>query len=152
MSRGETVPYETRIDTASACVLCRFFGAVSTTEFTRAFTNYTEHPGFRPDAAILTDGRQAGALPISYREVAAQVARTMPALSRLSPEARIILLAERDDQFGMARMLQQVLHAVTSVAVIVTRSEPDALTRAGCPDPDIAALARRLGDPVLCSA
>jgi len=138
------LPYEILSCPGTPVALFRMWDRFSADDGLAAYVDYVSRADYDPSRTMLTDAGAVTGIPANYRQVAVRVARLAPVLATIPDGTRSVILAPRDHQFGMARMLAQVAGHVTPLDIHVTRDEVEALVLAGCPDRDIAALATRL--------
>ncbi|MGP6085993.1 hypothetical protein [Antarctobacter jejuensis] len=141
------MPIDFQIFPERGIVFFRMVGTVDTTNSVDAFLAYTDHPDFDPSFVFLTDTTHLSHMKSDFVRIVGAVQRTMRLFSRFKKGSLCIIHAPGDVNFGMARILQQVLEPVSSFQVKVTRSDKDALTLAGQPELSFPELERALGLP-----
>lgn len=109
-----------------------------------AFLDLFLHPGCGPDVQILTDARGVTETSLDFAGMLLAAQSLLPQIGRLGPEALCVILVANETHFGMARMLEQIVEALTQRRIRVVDSVAEAAFELGL-DPD--ALAALLEGP-----
>jgi hypothetical protein len=109
----------------------RFAGRFSVADGRRMFLDYVGRPDFDPAAIMISDCRGTTEIEADFMSILAGVEGVAGALRRLGPEAMSIVLVRDELQFGMGRMLEQVVGLVCGLRMVVTADPEEAARLAG---------------------
>lgn len=123
----------------------RMNGSLTVRECTEIFVDYNNHRDFDPGLTFLTDSTGLVRIDADFAQIIQAVHRSMYLLRRFRTETRAIIFAPQDRNFGIARMLQQVVEPVSRFRFEITRDEDEALTLARQPETRFADLEAALG-------
>ncbi len=98
----------------------RFEGRFSVADGRKMFLDYVARPDFDPEAIMISDCRGTTEIAADFMSILAGVEGLTLALRRLGPQAHAILLVKGELQFGMGRMVEQVVGLVCRLKVTVT--------------------------------
>ena len=115
-------------------------GDASVQECVDTFAAYVHHPQFHTGLVLLTETRDLIRVETGFRGVVSAVQRSMPLLRRFPKGSRSVIHAPGDLNFGLARMLQQVVAPISPLSVEIHRDAAAALACAGQPETSFADL------------
>lgn len=128
------MPYDYRILPEEQVVVVRFYGTFTASAGIEWTRDYFADPDFCPEQRHLVDWEHVSTFDADYASVSALVRNSQPGYSVVPKGLLCVMHAPQDLNFGMARMYQQVADTVLPLQIEVTRSETEAVERAGIPD------------------
>lgn len=109
----------------------RMTGDVALQECIDTFVGYVDHPQFDPACVMLTDTRNLVHVEADFRRILWAVDRTRKLFHRFPKGTLCVIHAPRDVNFGLARILQQVLEPFSPFRFEIERDQSTALALAG---------------------
>lgn len=104
----------------------RFEGQIDAASGKDAFLRTVSHPSFSAASGMFWDLRGVSEAKVEFADLFAAVQSVVPKLARLTPETRAVILVENDTLFGLARMLEQVVDAMSPLRIRVAQTEDEA--------------------------
>lgn len=120
----------------------RFHGLLTAGDGKRGFLDIVGHPGFHPDVWILTDTRAVTEARIGFTDMFTTALSVLSEIRRFSPKARAVILVGNETQFGLARMLEQVIDSLASLLIWTAATPAEAAEALGITEPELESLAR----------
>ncbi len=114
--------------------ILRFEGRFDVPTGKAAFLAIVRHPSFTPASGIFWDVRAVTEAIVEFGPLFAAVQSVLAALLRFNAESRAVILVEDDTHFGMARMLEQIVDAVSPLHVRVARTLSEAERHLALPE------------------
>jgi hypothetical protein len=134
------MPYDLTVLPQARLALFRFHGMVTVAEAKAAFEDYVAHPGFDPRFVMLSDARAVTEIDATFGAIFVNVLGLGGLLRRFSDEALSVVLVEEGMVFGMVRMLEQVLDALSRIKMRIAWTVEEAATLTGRPAEALHAL------------
>lgn len=120
-------------------------GDISVPECVDVFDAYVNHPLFDPGYIFLTETRTLKRVDANFRSMMMAIQRSMPLIRRFPGRTLAVIHAPQDQNFGMSRMLQQLVEPVSRFRLMIQREETAALACARQPETSFLDLERALG-------
>ena len=112
----------------------RFEGRFDVPIGKQAFLDIVRHPSFTPASRIFWDVRAVDDAIVEFGPLFGAVQSVIAALLQFTAESRAVILVEDDTHFGMARMLEQIVDAVSPLRVRVARTLAEAERHLALPE------------------
>jgi hypothetical protein len=125
------LPYRLKIIPEKKLAFFAFAGHLTASEGRAAFIEYTDHELFCPTYPMLSDARGVSGIDASFPDVFAKMVSLGSRLRTFKSPVLSIVLVRTEVQFGYARMLEQVLAAMSLIQLHVVTEEAEALRLAG---------------------
>ena len=125
-----------------------FQDRITVSDGRRAFLDVINHPGFDPMVPILADLRGVTDLAVDFPGMFMAVQAVLKHIRRFSAQSKTVLLTGNDMQYGTARMLQQVVEAVSQLRFTVVDSTDEAAAKLGLSVADLETLTRAPDQPL----
>ncbi|MEZ5798868.1 MAG: hypothetical protein R3D63_16170 [Paracoccaceae bacterium] len=115
-----------RVDHDRGLALFRFSGRMTVPQFRDTFVGYVTGPGFSRDHLMLSDLRAVDELVADFSSMFQAVQGLGRVLRQFDGKAHAVLMVESEVNFGIARMLQQVVGVFSAVRIDVARGPAEA--------------------------
>lgn len=116
-----------------------FCGTMTASTGRRAFVDYVASADFDPAHVIFWDIRRAEVVT-DFTGIFGAVQSLSPAFARFPQEVAAVMLVRGALQFGMARMLQQIVEFAAPIRIEIVETEAEACARLGVAPEDLAGL------------
>ncbi|EEW24260.1 beta-N-acetylhexosaminidase family protein [Rhodobacter ferrooxidans] len=114
--------------------LFQFVGEMNVANCRQSFVEYVKHELFRSEYVMLVDTRGVTVAQATFSEIFAAVQSVSSLLRKFDTEALSVVLVRDDVQFGLARVLEQVLDFSSRIRMRVVYTEAEALSCASRPE------------------
>jgi hypothetical protein len=104
----------------------RFHGVLTADGGRRAFQDYVTRADFSPDRPFLWDLRDVDELDVDFGRMFAAVQGMTAALRRFERDTPAVILVKDEMQYGMARMLEQIVDSASRIRISVVGSADEA--------------------------
>lgn len=125
------MPFEIAVHPDRRLAFFRFHGVISVATAAQALLAYIAHRDFDPGYAMLADARQITRVEADFLSIFNKVTSLPPELRKLPPGPTCAILVGDETTFGHVRMLEQVLDHASSLRIIATWTETEALSLSG---------------------
>ncbi|MFW2545169.1 hypothetical protein ACN2XU_21280 [Primorskyibacter sp. 2E107] len=132
--------FQLRIVPEQRCIVYRIGADYRTDDCLAAWKSMGDQPGYAPDFNIVTDLRDVRSFEADYQQLT-QLAPNLAHVHKQMPASvNHVILTERDVQFGVARMYQQVVENTVKFNVYATRELCCAATIVSVPEDTLSAI------------
>lgn len=111
----------------------------------QAFADYVEMPDFKPTHRLFWDLRDVTEIDADFTRIFASVQSLSGAFRRFETEAPGVVLVKDAMQYGLARMMEQVVDALSLIRIRVTDRADEAAALLGLRPDELEALRQELG-------
>ncbi|WP_136442731.1 hypothetical protein [Pacificoceanicola onchidii] len=120
-----------RISSEHRCIVYRLGDRLHPDMCLEASRLITSDPAFSPDYNFITDLRSVITFDADYKRLSHLATRLKPFYDAMPAEVVYVTLSERDVQFGMSRMFQQIVENSVAFQFHLSRDLPDAALALG---------------------
>lgn len=131
--------YAWKVHADLGLALCRFDGQLTASVGRRAFIDHVENSSFDPSHRLLWDIRAAEVIA-DFSSIFGAVQTLAAVFQRLPQDCQAVFLVETGMQYGMARMLEQILDFASPIRARVVTSPAEAARALNLSEPVMTAL------------